>query len=351
MKQILSIITSVVILAGTAGVAQAQQKPTLRIACYGGLFTEAQAKYAGAIFTQRTGIQLQWIDGNPADHLAKMIASKGRVAPFDVVFYDELVQDAAISAGVVMKVDPKIITNMAFLYDAAKQKDGYGPAVNFWAVGLAYNTEIYKKNGIPEPTSWTDLWNPKVAGRVAMPDITQSTAKDVVIAAARLQGGDERNADAAFAKLAEIQALYYYRSSGDLEAKVAAGEAWIAPWNNGRSNAMIDKGMPLKFFYPKEGGFGHLTPIDVVAGTPNPKEAQMFINYALDPLNQLGTANEVPYGPTHKLMAPILAAYPELAKRFPSSPEDLKNLYIADPTVVNANIPKWVDQWNRIVKR
>src|SRR5262249_25627102 len=153
--------------------------------------------YAGALFTQRTGIQLQWIDGNPADHLAKMIASKGRAAPFDVVFYDELTQDAAISANVVMKVDPNIITNMAFLYDAAKQKDGYGPSINFWSVGIAYNTEIYKKNGIPEPTSWADLWNPKAAGRVAMPDITQSTAKDVVIATARLLGGDERNADAA----------------------------------------------------------------------------------------------------------------------------------------------------------
>src|SRR5262249_19560300 len=152
-----------------------------------------------------------------------------RAAPFDVVFYDELTQDAAISANVVMKVDPNIITNMAFLYDAAKQKDGYGPSINFWSVGIAYNTEIYKKNGIPEPTSWADLWNPKAAGRVAMPDITQSTAKDVVIATARLLGGDERNADAAFPKLAEIQALYYYRSSGDLEAKVAAGEAWIVP--------------------------------------------------------------------------------------------------------------------------
>src|SRR5262249_8612129 len=153
-----------VVLACMAGAAQAQTK-TLRVACYGGLFTEAQAKYAGALFTQRTGIQLQWIDGNPADHLAKMIASKCRAAPFDVVFYDELTQDAAISANVVMKVDPNIITNMAFLYDAAKQKDGYGPSINFWSVGIAYNTEIYKKNGIPEPTSWADLWNPKAAGR------------------------------------------------------------------------------------------------------------------------------------------------------------------------------------------
>src|SRR5262249_9202991 len=152
------------------------------------------------IFTQRTGVQLQWIEGNPSDQLAKMLASKGRNAPFDVVIYDELIQDAAIGANLVMKVDPKIVTNLPFLYDFAKQKDGYGPSVNTWSVGIAYNAEIYKKNGIAEPTSWADLWNPKVAGRVALPDITQSAAKDLVIATARLAGGDERNADMAFPK-------------------------------------------------------------------------------------------------------------------------------------------------------
>ena len=62
------------------------QSFTLRVACYGGVFTAAQAKYAGALFTARTGIKIQWIDGNPTDHLAKMIASRGRAAPFDVVY-------------------------------------------------------------------------------------------------------------------------------------------------------------------------------------------------------------------------------------------------------------------------
>ncbi|MGE3150773.1 MAG: ABC transporter substrate-binding protein [Pseudorhodoplanes sp.] len=329
--------------------ASAQQK-TLRVACYGGLFTEVTAKYAGTIFTQRTGIKIEWIDGNPSDHLAKMIASKGRAAPFDVAFYDELVQDAAISAGVAAKIDPNIVTNLKYLYNEAKQKDGYGPAVNFWAVGVAYNTEIYKKNGIPEPTSWNDLWNPKLAGRIALPDITQSTAKDLVIATARLLGGNEGKTDGAFEKLAEIKPFYFFRSSADLEAKISAGEVWATVWNNGRANAMIDKGVPLKFFYPKEGGFGHVTVVDVVAGSPNATEAQQFINFLLDPVVQLGVANEIPNGPTTKLLEPILEAYPQLSKRFPVA-ADLKNLYIADPKVVNAAIPKWVEQWNRVVKR
>jgi putative spermidine/putrescine transport system substrate-binding protein len=326
------------------------QALTLRVACYGGVFTQVQAKYAGALFTSRTGIRIQWIDGNPTDHLARMIASRGRAAPFDVVYYDDLVQDAAIRAHVVMKIDPAVVTNLDYLYDIARQQDGYGPGMNFYSVGFAYNTRIFKDNGIPEPTSWDDMWNPKLAGHIALPDITQSTAKDVVIATARLLGGDERNADAAFPRLAQIRPLYYYQSSADLEAKMSNGEAWIVPWNNARPATLIAKGVPLKFVHPKEGGFGHQTVIDVVAGTPQVKEAMTFVNYVVDPLNQLGQAYEVPYGPTNRLLAPVIGAYPDLARQFPSSPEDLKKLYRPDPAIVNANTPRWVDMWNRIVR-
>jgi hypothetical protein len=49
-------------------------------------------------------------------------------------------------------------------------------------------------------------------------------------------------------------------------------------------------------------------------------------------------------------LAPVIGAYPDLAKRFPSSPADLEKLYRPDPKVVNANTAKWVDMWNRVVR-
>ena len=75
----------------------------------------------------------------------------------------------------------------------------------------------------------------------------------------------------------------------------------------------------------------------------------MFLNFVLDPLAQLGQANEIPYGPTNKTLAPVLAAYPELAKKFPASPDDLKLLYVPDWRVVNPQFEEWVEQWNRKV--
>jgi len=84
-----------------------------------------------------------------------------------------------------------------------------------------------------------------------------------------------------------------------------------------------------------------------VKGSTAAKEAQQYINLVLDPLPQLGQANEVPYGPTNKTLQPVLAAYPELAKKFPSSPDDIKKLYRINWTLFNKNFPRAISLWNR----
>jgi hypothetical protein len=47
-------------------------------------------------------------------------------------------------------------------------------------------------------------------------------------------------------------------------------------------------------------------------GTSHVKKAVTFVNEVIDPLNQLGQAYDLPYGPTNKLLAPVIGAYPDL---------------------------------------
>src|SRR5579859_719632 len=166
-----SILGGVLLFAAATTSSLAQSSVTLRVGCYGGAFTDAAAKYAAAPFTTRTGIKIEWINGNPSDHLAKLIASKGRPAPYDVVYLDDDIESEAIAAGVLGKSGPADIPNLKYLYAQAINKDGYGPALNFYSTGIAYNVEKFKAAGIAEPTSWTDLWNPKLAGHVAVPTL------------------------------------------------------------------------------------------------------------------------------------------------------------------------------------
>jgi putative spermidine/putrescine transport system substrate-binding protein len=333
-------------------VAQNQSDVTLRVACYGGGFTAAQKKYAADILTRRTGIKIEYIDGTARDFLAKMIASKGREAPFDVVYLEQDVQGDAIKAGALDKLDPAIVTNLQYVYDMAKNPQGYGPGMIFYSVGLAYNYEKFKEAGIPEPKSWADLWAPGLAGKVAIPDLSQIMGREFLVAATRLKGGDEhslKDIEKGIEYIGELQPHSFYTSSATLSAQFEAGEVWAAPWINGRSWALIDKGLPMRFIMPTEGGYGNINTIDMVAGTPHPKEAQLYINQVLDPLAQLGQANETPYGPTNKLLAPVLAAYPDFSKKFPSSPKDLEQLHLVDWGAFKQIYPQVVDLWNRKV--
>ena len=168
-----------------------------------------------------------------------------------------------------------------------------------------------------------------------------------MLKAAQLAGGNETNLKPGLEKIAQLKVQSYYSSSNDIRTKLLSGDVWVAPWNNGRSWALIDSGFPGKFIYPKEGGFLHTTTADVVAGTKYPREAQLYINYTLDPLFQLATLY-FPYGPVNKSLDQVLKDYPDLAKKVPTS--SLSELSVPNWNVIFANYGSLVDQWNRIVK-
>lgn len=348
-KRVSFLFASMTVMLGI-GSAQAQTD-TLKVAGYFGSFRAAQQKYVADRFTAKTGVKIEWVDGSPTDHLQKMIASRGRAAPFDVVYLDDTVQPQAVALNTVIKLDEVGVPNLKFVHERAKEKDGYGPAIFFWSWGMLYNVEAFQKAGIPEPTSWNDLWDPRLDGKVALPDITGPGGRDLVMKATELAGGGADDFEAGLKKVSEIKPLSYFPSTVDLRAKLLAGEAWVAPFNNGQSNLLIDQGYPGKFIYPKEGGYLHLATIDVVAGTENEALAKEFINFALDPVGQIGSAFDVPYGPVNVTLEDVLKGYPELAKKFPSTEADFASLKTADWGQISKQWSQVVDLWNRTVIR
>jgi putative spermidine/putrescine transport system substrate-binding protein len=335
------------LLAGSSAASLGQSTVTLHVGCYGGAFTDVEQRFAAQPFTARTGVKIEWINANPSDHLAKMIASKGRPDPYDVVFLDDDIEAEAIKAGVLGKSGPADLPNLKFLYQQAINKDGYGPAMNFYSTGIAYNVEKFKAAGIPAPTSWADLWNPKLAGHVAVPTLDNTMGHAFLVAAEHLAGGDESTPEKGIDKIAQIKAQSYPGSSPVLDPLLTSGDVWAAPWLNGRTWGLIDRGVPLRFVIPKEGGFFGMTTISVTADTPHRKQALAFVDEVLGPLAQLGMVSEIPYGPTNKLLTPILAAYPDVAKKFPASPADIAKLKLINWDVFHAQYPRAVDLWNR----
>jgi putative spermidine/putrescine transport system substrate-binding protein len=333
-------------------VAQAQtSNVTLKVATFGGHSGDVEASYVGSRYTRTTGVKVEWIHGNPSDHFAKMLAARGREAPFDVVLLDDAVQNAATRAGLVAKLTPEQVPNLKQLYPQALNKEGYGPWVILYSVGIVYNKDKLKAAGIPEPTSWEDLWDPKLAGHISVPDMSLPQGADFVIKIAQLNGATEANVIPALEKISKIKAHSYYTSSATLGQQLASGDVWVSVWTSGRSWALISQGYPIGYVIPKEGSVLGIDTVDMVASTSHVKEALNFINMQLDPLSQLGWAWEMSYGPSNKTLASVFQSYPAIARKMPSSDADLNKLHAPNWAVYNANLKKATDFWNRNVKK
>lgn len=348
----LLIMSAVALFVSVAAAgAQARSDIVLKLGCFAGPFGEAMQKYAVDLFTRNTGIKVEVSYANPPDFVAQLIAAKGRKPPYDVVALDDDITAEAIKAGVLAKLDPTIVTQLKNLYPQALNKDGYGPSVFFFSIGIAYNEAKLKEAGIAPPKTWNDIWDPRFAGRIAIPDVANIMGRDLVIQASRMAGGDEKTPEKGIEKLGQIKAHSYYVSSTTLQAQLESGDVWVAPWNNMRAWSMTDRGIPIRYVDPADGPIGSTDTIQLAANTPYPKEAQLLINYILDPFAQLGMSKLLPTGPTNMLLADVVKADAELKSKAPVTPDDLKALYLPDLEAFNTKLKSVNDLWNRMKQK
>jgi putative spermidine/putrescine transport system substrate-binding protein len=328
---------------------------TLRVAHFGGSYMRDQQLFVARIFEQLTGAKVEWIEGNPPDHLAKIIASRGMAPPFDLVYLESYQQAQAIDQGLLEKIDPAAVPNLRDVYPQAMVAPGYGPGVIIYSMGLIYNERQFKRLGLPAPTSWKVLWDPKLAGHVGTQDINAVTGQHLLVAAALLNGGDETKVEPGIEALSKVKFHSFSASAADLQTKLVNGDVWAAIIINGRAWNTIDQKAPVRYVLPDNGngtaGFGAVTTLDVVKGSPNKAAAEAFINTVLSPGSQLGQSLSTPYAPSVRTLEKLLALHPDVQKRFPS-PDELKKLYWVKWTkAVRDAYPQWADQWNRRVKR
>ena len=322
---------------------------TLKVASYGGAFDQVEKQAVADPFTKRTGIKIDFIDASPTTHLAKMIAAKGHTPPYDLVLLDGDIRGQAQAAGVLAKLDPSAVKNLSAIYPQMRNPEGYGPSFMLLSIGIAYNPDKFKAAGIPEPTSWADLWNPKLANHVSVPSLENVMGRNFLVAAARLAGGKDAPPSAGIAKIAQIKAESYYVSSTELEPKFSSGDVWAAPWINQRAWGMAQRGAPIRFILPKEGGFADVGTIDMVANTKHPAEAQAFIDFQLSVDPQMQWATTFLAGPANPAAIARLGDRPDVLAKFPSSPEQLDKLVDVDWTSFWPQYPALLDQWNRML--
>ncbi|MBB4651498.1 putative spermidine/putrescine transport system substrate-binding protein [Aminobacter niigataensis] len=189
-----------------------------------------------------------------------------------------------------------------------------------YASVLAYNTNSFPDG--QHPQNWSDFWNSeKFAGPRMLADMATGHPN---LEFALLADGvpmdqlyplDIKRAFEAMSRLRPHIRKFWdtgaLSSQMMLDQEVLLGSIW-----NGRVQPLIDQGVPLGFVWNQH--MQQLQSLGVFEGAPNAKNAQMLIDFMLQPEVQARYSADLQYGPTNQKAFGILTA--EQAAQLPGSP-------------------------------
>lgn len=332
-------------VSGFAGEAAAADK-TIYLGGYGGSFEKLLKEKILPPFEAATGAKIVYVPGNSTDTLAKLQAQKDN-QELDVVFLDDGPMYQAVSFGFCDTVKDAEIFND--IYDIAKMGTDKAVGAGFVVTGLAYNKEMFEKNGWDAPSSWNDLADPKYKGKLVVPPINNTYGLHGLIMTARMNGGSETDIDKGFEAFAEKVApnvLVFEPSSGKMSELFQNGEIALSVWGSGRLKSLADTGFPGGFVYPKEGGVALMVATCPVVNSDVPDLAQQLVQHFLKPEYQVLLAETVGFGPTN--MKAELSA--ELGDKLPYGPDKINALNAVDWNVINPKRGEWTKMWSRKIE-
>ena len=202
----------------------------------------------------------------PSDYMVEKLISEDRLEPLNFEnipnfrYIDEQFRDP--------KYDPGSIYSVPYTWGS---------------VGIIYNSAYVSEEDVAD-RSWNLLWNEKYAGKILMFDNPRDA-----FAIAELSLGYSLNTDdtdeleAAAEKLRRQKPLVQGYVMDQVFQKMQREEAWIAPYYAGDFFVMKEENENLEFYHPKEGFNIFVDAVCIPKGSPHKEEAEIFINFLLEP--------------------------------------------------------------------
>lgn len=318
---------------------------TVKLATFGGRWRDIVDKHVTKPFEAEGG-KIEYVLGQPAQNMAKLIAARGQAAPFDVYETMDNFLPSLADGGFVAPLDIKNIPNAA---DLVSRSYADANKVMVWITqeGIVYNTEKFKELGIPKPNRYSDLLNPKLKGRVSLPDISAGGAIPAIVGIAHETGGNEANIDPALDLIAKIQAKSYWSSSSNLQTMLVNGDVWAAAAQAGnvqRLKGQVPLGMSHIQVAGKTGVLkqGYLVKIK---GTKQSDAVDWIINQYLTLSMQIATSTEGGQVPVTKAALSELQKDTSLQDFLRLKPEEITSSYHIDYSKVDQ--AGYTQKWNR----
>ncbi len=312
---------------------------TLVVASWG--FTAAHVKELSKSFeeTYNCRVITDETSGN-SDRLNKIMAQQ-KNPEIDVALMTDIFAALGNQKGLFEKINSKLVPNAKYLYDFAKNKDGYGPCYSVVRYGIIYDADTVK---IP-PKSFKDLFNGKYNGQISLPDMASTAGPYLLLTLAEKSGGSATNVEPGFKLLKANRGnvKQWYLSGSDVQTAFSTGEIGVAVFMDMNMPSLKKAGLNVKWVDPKEGDFSAAATINVIKNCKNPELAQLYVNYILSDAVQSQIADKLNEAPTNKnaTMSDEKKTYLAYGK------DTMQSLKKFDWAFINANKAAWIEKFQK----
>lgn len=309
-------------LCAAAGLAAAVM--TLIAACSGGTRSDANVvnvyNWSDYIdpqvlkdFEKQYGIKVNYdvYDKNEVLETRLLTGNTG----FDVVVPSAPFLELEIRAGALEKLDKDQLPNLQYLDPAVQRSIAeYDPGSEYaadymWITsGLGYNVQALQARMADAPLdSWRLLYDPAVVSKLKDCGVTVLDEPTEVIGTALLYLGKDPNSESpadlasAMKALKAIRPYVRYVNSSRYIDDLANGEICLAlGWSGDVKQAQVraqqaGRTYTIAYSIPKEGAVENFDVLAIAANAPHPRNANLFINYLLDPHVAARNSNLVKY--------------------------------------------------------
>lgn len=279
-----------------------------------------------ADFEAKTGIKVTYdtYDSNEILETKLLTGNTG----YDVVFPTSTIVGRMAKVGVFLKLDKARLPNLSNLDPEAMRQVAINDPGNvhtiayMWGTtGIGYSPAMVKKVlGTDTIDSWSAVFDPATASRLAKCGITMLDAPEDVIETAEIYlGGDPGNEDlgelaAAEELLTNVRPYVHAFDTTQHPSALASGEicvslSWSGLMHQARARG-ASAATPVEIAYaiPREGAPLYFDTVAIPADAPHPDNAHAFLNFLMEPEVIAEITNDIGYANANSASLPFVDA-------------------------------------------
>lgn len=235
------------------------------------------------VFEEKTGIDVQYETYDTNEMMYQKVKSGS--TNYDLVFPSDYMVEKMKNEGLLQKIDFNNIPNMkyidkGFLNPIYDRTNEYSVPYMWGTFGILYNKKMVKDT----VDSWDILWNPKYKGNIMMFD---SVRDSMGIALKKLgysmNTTNPKEINEAMKELIKQKDLVLAYVNDEGKDRLLGEEVAMGITYSGDAVNLIKQNPNLAYAIPKEGTNKWVDAMAIPKTAQNKKEAEMFINFLLDP--------------------------------------------------------------------